>query len=209
MISTRVSIQWPPATAREPTNTMVLMSRGNKFVDLRPFKVSDITFPFEWAFFGTKVARGKNRSMYTHEFDSRNVTGELDIAPDIGTFSTLPNGDSKEEGEMLNVETGSVQSYVEIWHDLEIHVPRGFQKSCVVLDVNDGHIKGRFIRVGEFAQGILFHNSISCVRAKFVNNKWECLTSVGRDVFPFDFDGEADEQVKISQYKWVCIECNV
>lgn len=212
MISTRVSIQWPPSEAHEPTDTMVLMSRGNKFVDLRPFKVSNRSFPFEWAFFGAKVALGENRHMYTHEFDSRQVLEGCDVAPDIGEFSTLPNGDAKEHGEMLNVETGNVQPYVEIWHDLQDYTPNEFQNRCVVLDVNEGdNFKGRFIRVGEWVQGIIFHNGISCLRAKFVNNKWDFLIGTGSesDIFPLNFDGKSDEEVQIKQFKWLCIECSV
>ncbi|ODV94330.1 hypothetical protein PACTADRAFT_86518 [Pachysolen tannophilus NRRL Y-2460] len=242
VVSKRVSIQWPPEDASEPTTTMVFTAPSDKFVDLRPLKIpqteKEEKFPFEWAIVGYEQVLPENKIQFHHTMDSRLVNEiyyakknnlllpSTEDTPDIGHFTTLPNGDKREDGEMLNIATGKIQPYIEIWRSLDLTratpdspIAASEQQDvptvkCIVLEVNDDIYEGRFIIIGNWAQGILnnkktdynenYSSSMSCIRVYFRNNKWEPLVEYGIDIekFPVGFTG------KIGDYQgiWKCIE---
>jgi hypothetical protein len=56
LVSTRVSLAWPPEPAREVTDTLVLSGRSGYFVDLRIFIEGSHVGEIEWATAGVKTA---------------------------------------------------------------------------------------------------------------------------------------------------------
>uniref|UniRef100_A0A915CR47 Uncharacterized protein n=1 Tax=Ditylenchus dipsaci TaxID=166011 RepID=A0A915CR47_9BILA len=72
VFSTRISIQWPPAPAQEPTKTYVMTSpKDQHFVDLRPYlsntlPVAKTSFPFEWSMSGTEEELENGNIMFHH-----------------------------------------------------------------------------------------------------------------------------------------------
>lgn len=57
---------------------------------------------------------------FTHPYDSHYVAGQEEGAPDIGTFTRLPNGDDLETGVMPAPHLdGKIMPYEEIWHELD------------------------------------------------------------------------------------------
>lgn len=72
----------------------------------------------------------KPRARFTNHLDSHqpdldpsHQDPESDLTSDEGDFETLPSGDTRETGSMLNSETGLVQPYEEIWSS--VYVPPG------------------------------------------------------------------------------------
>ncbi|PWY69424.1 hypothetical protein BO83DRAFT_428755 [Aspergillus eucalypticola CBS 122712] len=114
-LSTRISIRWVPEPAFENTDTIV-MSVAGWYVDLRVDKASG---NIDWAIAGQRVVddADSSRVSFTHELDSRNSFD----AVDCGTFSTLPNGDDLEKGEMPRADLpGSpIAEYEEVWRELK------------------------------------------------------------------------------------------
>lgn len=54
MVSTRISLAWPPLGADELTDTLVLTGRSGAFVDLRVFVRGEHTGEIDWATAGRK-----------------------------------------------------------------------------------------------------------------------------------------------------------
>ncbi|KAH3659976.1 hypothetical protein OGAPHI_007181 [Ogataea philodendri] len=140
-ISTRLSIAWDSAPEpAEATDTLILNSPKDKFVDVRPLIKSDLAFPFEWAFAGEAklLAADGSKLEFSHDFfDSvfihewteakkRELAGQAakyplkeDISKDVGYFEKLPDGTRRETGAMLNSATGKVENYVEMWMSVD------------------------------------------------------------------------------------------
>ncbi|PYI01495.1 hypothetical protein BO78DRAFT_327462 [Aspergillus sclerotiicarbonarius CBS 121057] len=114
-LSTRISLRWVPEPAFENTDTIV-MSVAGWYVDLRVDKESG---GIDWAIAGQRVVDNtdSSRVAFTHELDSRNSFD----AVDCGTFSSLPNGDDLEEGEMPRADLPGcpMTQYEEVWRELK------------------------------------------------------------------------------------------
>ncbi|CAK7230865.1 hypothetical protein SEUCBS140593_007731 [Sporothrix eucalyptigena] len=119
-LSTRISIRWGDDAASEPTTTLV-MGVGGYFMDLRVNKADNSV---DWAFAGLRetVSQEPLHCRWHHIIDSRNV-----FAPDEGSFTTLPNGDSLEVGSMPCPEKhGAVTPYEEVWRTLSSGSEKGW-----------------------------------------------------------------------------------
>jgi Protein HRI1 len=156
-----------PDRAKEPTSTLVLMSRNLHFVDLRilkPLNPSEPDLPneggpnsrLEWAFSG--VAKytelpGCVHAEWSHEIDSR----ANDPDKDEGDLIPQHDGSVLEIGRMVNPATGKMTEYEEVWADLEVEViGEDSQRISIVIAVVDDlrGIKGKIVRVGQWCQGI-------------------------------------------------------
>lgn len=144
MMSKRLSIQWPPEEASENTETMVVYSKDDHFVDIRVFKTSYPTInenpdletfknTFEWTMTGDEISLEPELPdtyvlQFTHEIDSLAIMKSIETKtpleqcandPDMGTFWKVPGSqDRKETGHMVNPATGKDQEYVEYWRSL-------------------------------------------------------------------------------------------
>lgn len=144
MLSKRLSIQWPPESAGEDTETMVIYSKQDHFVDIRVYKsqypvinetpdLQAFKNTFEWTMIGDEIPLEPTDPntyvlKFTHEIDSLAIVKSIEqgkpleqclTEPDVGTFSKLPGTeDRKETGHMINPATGKDQNYIEIWRSL-------------------------------------------------------------------------------------------
>lgn len=157
--STRISIQWGQNEPSEPTDTLVLTSPGNHYVDVRLFKKDHSP---QWVFTGKVIesvnSDGEQVQTFTHEVDSTNQE-----IMDSGIFKLLENGDEKETGRMKNPETGKEDDYIEIWRQLDptqrepvraSSVSSGTKSFVLTKTDSEGSITGKFIRIGSWAQGV-------------------------------------------------------
>ncbi|GLB44103.1 putative protein HRI1 [Lyophyllum shimeji] len=117
--SFRLSMRWLLEEASEPTSTIVLTgAKTGVFLDTRFIKGSS---DLDWAFAGYRSTDpGALLMLYSsldniHEIDSRT----MDPAEDSGRNTTLPDGTTLEEGEMVNPDTGKMTPFEEIWRDEE------------------------------------------------------------------------------------------
>lgn len=217
--STRISIQWPPEEALEHSVTMVSSVPSGKFVDLRSLKdpktEEELKFPFEWAIIGYSTQLGGGKTQFSHEIDSRVANAKLeclkegkkykdeDDVPDIGLFSTLPDGDRREDGEMLNTATGKILPYIEIWRTIDGDLTTPTELARLSPEKNNDTIKyalfeidtdlyeGLYITIGKWGQGILnrkkvedpkaIDSTISCIRTF----EGKLILSYGIDVDQF------------------------
>ncbi|KAK6459729.1 uncharacterized protein RJT20DRAFT_132847 [Scheffersomyces xylosifermentans] len=139
VISTRVSLQWPPEAPEELSHTMAFTSPGNNYVDVRIFKdkypykqtkgarIPHFEDVFQWCLAGEEQPipnSGKIR--FVNHIDTLAIskslrTGKpLELGEDVGDFSIIEGSeDRKETGVMVNPDTNKVQNYVEIWRSLD------------------------------------------------------------------------------------------
>lgn len=161
LISLRVSLRFLPAPPTEPTDTLVLNAGGLKslYTDFRPLRGTPGSC--DWALSGAKEDLGGGRARWTRIIDSRRAPRapgdkgpNAPVEADEGMCERLENGDELERGEMLNPETGRIESYEEVWRDEE--VPSGARVMLAVLPRSEGEgtVKGVWIRVGRWCQGV-------------------------------------------------------
>ncbi|PKY00143.1 hypothetical protein P168DRAFT_285653 [Aspergillus campestris IBT 28561] len=143
-LSTRISISWPPSSPSEPTDTLVLSVNG-WYVDLR---VDKATGGLDWAIAGERLVDENDSSVvrFTHALDSHGAFSTADC----GTFSTLPNGDDLEVGEMprADVPGAPVCAYEEVWRTLVPPVGAEGEGHCVswVLEGRKKIVGGELVR---------------------------------------------------------------
>jgi hypothetical protein len=178
-ISVRRGIARGFDAAYEDTSTLVLTSRGRRFVDIR-FALGDSPTAGDsyWAFAGTsevsfpsagrKGQPGGNdggemveipymaHCVWKHEMDSK---GSNDA--DEGDMYLLGNGQCVEVGVSTSGPTGKLQMYKEYWEAVEM----GDDASCVVArtEQRTGLEKGvgMVIKVGSHCQAIFQRQSMS------------------------------------------------
>lgn len=241
-LSRRISIQWLPDNAEEETSTMVITSPENRFVDIRIYKskfpckkgsqenFSDI---FEWCMTGTEESiKGSSKVVFHHEIDSHEIAESIRTStpikdcrggPDVGDFSVIEGStDRKETGTMKNPKTNELQDYIEIWRSLDpvknspdneaIQTADTDFTPWFVLKATGSKSNGLLIRVGNWIQGILYHEAdkispLSVVRAFYIakENRWNYLIDFGKDEFPIDFRGQINLTIVKSQ-SWTCLE---
>ncbi|ORY92580.1 hypothetical protein BCR35DRAFT_348952 [Leucosporidium creatinivorum] len=128
LVSTRVSLAWPPAAPFEDTDTLVIQGRTGFFLDLRIFISGPRVGEIDWASAGVKTflpdSTPENpKAVFDANIDSRRPPPNPSSPsptdpplPDEGSFTTLPNGDVLETGSMSNPDAdGAVQPYEEVW----------------------------------------------------------------------------------------------
>jgi len=178
-VTHRISIRFPPQPASERTSTLVLNSGGttNLFTDFRPLLDGQ---GCEWVFAGVKRFLDDGRCVWDHLVDNRSIGTGGEAVPDIGRCQMLANGDELETGEMLNPETGKVEAYEEVWRDAK--VPVGTQVLVLQLQrryVYATDVRGIFVRIGGWAQGVVRSNDgVTARRWKF-ENAWQEVATYG------------------------------
>jgi hypothetical protein len=239
MLSTRVSIQWPPEPVGEDTKTVVITTPDNHFVDLRvylehyPYRIQtseEFENVFQWCSCGVeRPIANSNKIEFCQEINSiaiwKSIRANeplLPPEPDIGEFSSIPNSeDRKEVGTMTNPATGKQQLYVEIWRSLdpdkhthEYEVPqlsRPIVNEIFTLVVSSVGYSGKLVRVGNWAQGIIYNKSnketpLHVIQSHY-DGSWNTLLAYGAtELFPVAFNGIINDTVRINHLEWKCIE---
>lgn len=178
-ISVRKYIKWGDEPEGENTNTLVLTSRSNHFVDIRIFHPTTPDQPplpddpsdssaisrLEWAFAGTlsstpaKLSRTGEilkpaHTIWNHWIDSTTTNP----VKDEGDMYPQSDGTVLEYGSMPHLKTGKVTKYEECWEDVEPALV-GDEEEFVswVLTCGDPELEtiGMLIRIGEVIQGIV------------------------------------------------------
>jgi hypothetical protein len=220
--STRISLQWPPAEPQETTDTLVLTSHNNHFVDIRitkPFGATGTEKDIDWIITGVECPiEGTSKIEFKHEINSHLALNHGE-AYDIGDFSTRKDGDRDETGVMTNLATGTIEPYVEVWRSIDPNTstPENYKReikeeseaSCVVYHLEQDGWLGQMVRIGNFAQGAILDkakNQLSCVRW-FYKSQWDVVFQSGSDVdkIPLGEDREGAE-VTSGGIKWVVLE---
>ncbi|RCK57384.1 hypothetical protein Cantr_06092 [Candida viswanathii] len=234
VVSTRVSIQWPPEEPQELTNTLALTTPGNNYVDIRVFKTKypyattitneNFSEVFEFALAGTEVPLDQGRIKFDNSISSMALAESISTAnpividSDIGTFSAYGE-DRKETGEMKNSK-GVVAPYIEIWRSLDPlkHAPsqevrEGEEQEVPAFALELVGGLGKLVRVGNWIQGIVQEDrTIHVIRSWYDEEKggWKNLIEFGKfDIFPIGFNGAVDDVTSASDdWQWRCIEKN-
>lgn len=230
--SIRVSIQWPPAEEYENTETLVLLSNEQHFVDIR---FRDDIDRIDWILTGKEYdIPNTNKIEFQHEINT-NVPGFHGGEFDVGNFNSIPNTDDREEtGEMMNPQTRKVQPYREVWRSIDplkstfenfvredsnsdVKVP------CVVLKVVQKpgvNYIGTVVRLGNFLQGALLNKdteTYNCAQYYLEDGKWEHhldATEVGKDgsdddivpSIPFEIN---ENLIELDGVEWEVVESNL
>ncbi|VUG16827.1 DEBR0S1_26632g1_1 [Brettanomyces bruxellensis] len=165
------------------------------------------------------------------ETDMDHFHARSDIPIDCGTFKTLDNGVREETGKMKNESTGNFESYIEHWITLDplkstptnmlpLQVVQDGSLNYALFDIleNKQNFEGRFIRLGVWAQGLLWDKKnlefpISIVRLHLNNKNWDIIISFGRRV-PFfkslaSTEVHNGEIVKNFDVIWTCLEAGI
>ncbi|GAA5860019.1 hypothetical protein JCM1840_001843 [Sporobolomyces johnsonii] len=176
LVSTRISIRWPPAPPTDHQAVCVIQGRSGFFLDLRLRRtighdLEEKDCEVAWATAGwkellpAKAEEGQehNRARFTPIIDSRRPLASSSTAPlsedqpDEGTFTPLPNGDVLETGSMLNPDTGLVQDYEEIWRRLPLQAGRETGEVGVIileLESRSTRVRAFLGRVGDYEIGM-------------------------------------------------------
>lgn len=228
VISTRVSIQWPPAEPEELTSTLAFTTPNDNYVDIRIFKsfypyISKINKDdkfqevFQWCIAGKEIPLDNGRIKFDNVISSvalheSLILGDpLVIDSDIGTFSEY-GLDRKETGEMKN-DNGVVSPYIEIWRSLDPlkHTPNKEVREDE--ENNDANIPifalelinglGRLVRIGNWIQGVIQDkDTVHVIRCWYDvdEQKWVNVIEFGEfDKFPIEFDGKVDDIITVDK----------
>lgn len=235
----RTSLHWPESESvpsPEQTNTLAITTPNGSYVDIRPYKPEVVeanpslkSFPFQWAFAGQEIVvsedplkvqftRAVADSIFIEEYCrccERNLPlpKESDIPVDLGTFFTRSDGTIEETGKLLNPSTSNVETYIELWSIVD----PVYSNKVILLDVLDNsRYKGRFIRLGNWSQGLLWdkqspQSPMSIIRSTFKKGKWVSLIKYGLDSCLMEGLEDLtlhEEQVVVSKdVTWICKEC--
>ncbi|CAN6637373.1 hypothetical protein TRVA0_016S01398 [Trichomonascus vanleenenianus] len=226
-ISTRVSIQWGIDPPSEPTDTLVITSPGEHFVDIRKLK-SEGEFPYDWVFCGQVIHGKNNKVRFTHDIDSRVLQGHKS-AQDIGYSTPLNNGDELENTYMEN-DNGESTPVIEIWRPLNPSIAPTYTPTytnplvdgsniavCVMATIAGQDLKnGKVVRVGNWMQGILetstgktIMEKLSFIRAYYNGSEWVKVIEFGDNAseIPVTFDGlVVGDEVDVNSVKWGVVE---
>ena len=171
-VSIRISLRWLPDAASEPTDTLVF-GVGDYYIDLRVLKSNT---SIDWALAGERqiictdpsmvsLTSSASPSYYNNNANQSRksavrvrVVSTLDSQgmsePDIGDFTTLPNGDELETGKMPCPERGmEITEYEEVWR--EIPPLSGSKRAWILESVGEGRkvflgrIGGGYMALGD------------------------------------------------------------
>ncbi|CAK4030470.1 Hypothetical predicted protein [Lecanosticta acicola] len=204
-VSTRQWIKWEGEQSSEPTNTLVVTSAGNRFVDIRVKKYDPNSgvhdFPgiqglhqLDWAFAGTSSSERKQgehfqtHSKWFHWIDSNSA--HPDEFKDEGTMIPDSSGRVLEHGTMIHPVKGEMTPYTECWLDAPLkktaEQDQGIWNAVLVLDEPEKMRRGMVIRVGQVCQGILREGARFTVEqwTWAVEGGWKRLTRMGDDFLP-------------------------
>jgi len=231
-ISIREYIRWPPASASEPTSTVVLTSPERRFVDVRIIPDgggpgpsgsgsgrSSSSSSLDWAIAGTSSRSGpdggRQSAVWNHWVDSR-TTGPM---RDEAEVEPRADGSEREWGRMLNPDTGLEAEYEEVWRSEELVAAAG---GCVVLQTEEDGARGErgvVMRLGQYCQGILrVGEEITVERWVWSEGggAWERVARFGEDQLPAQAhvlvdreDGwEVGGEVECSGRVWKVVEAS-
>ncbi|KAF2644943.1 hypothetical protein P280DRAFT_390734 [Massarina eburnea CBS 473.64] len=170
----------------------------------------------EWAFSGTSYshvmtdpfaaragAHGPNggervwagpvkAARWTHWVDSRIdvMTPAIQIPPDTGVMFPINDVQTLEHGAAPSVNTRKMQSYEEMWTDLEIEAcwPKT-TKVNIVMRIEAPELRGVAIRLGRYAQAIMMQGVYPTVE------RWEYTKIVRTDADRDSIMDEGDDQM--------------
>lgn len=224
--STRLLLQWPPGPSYENTDTLVLVSNNDHFVDIRILKTKSLTkdSPIDWILTGKEYSiPNTNKIEFQHEINT-NVPGCFGGDYDSGEFRDLGQ-DREEIGEMMNPETKKVQPYREVWRSIDPlkstpdeYVREGPEGSkgvpCVVLKVKTEGYFGSVVRLGNFLQGAILNKSNGKYSAKRYylgpEKKWSPVLDYGDDIDTIPVDIKVGEKsIKLGNIEWELVESNL
>lgn len=232
LVSTRLSLAWPPSPPSETTNTLVLTGRTGTFLDLRVFISGSRRGAIDWATAGEKSYLpdstpgpspphpppfSSNLSSSEHPkaqfvalLDNRSPsssTPSIPPPPDEGLFTALPNGDVLETGSMANPDAGgAVQLYEEVWRRYEIDED---VRSVFLQSVEGNFWVGRIgeheIGMGEVGEGF------AAWRWERRQGEWEEVYAIGEvGVLPrIPEEGIVEEQgerIELGGRSWIVRE---
>ncbi|KWU46253.1 hypothetical protein RHOSPDRAFT_32251 [Rhodotorula sp. JG-1b] len=129
------------------------------------------------------------RARFTAVFDSHRLHPETsdghepasgdeadDDPPDEGSFSTLPNDDVLERGEMRRPETGEITPYEERWRRLPLTRDQDAPVRVVMLESTDGGDKAFLGRVGDFEVAIARRgDQVEAIVRRLDGTAWETI----------------------------------
>ncbi|GAA5923207.1 hypothetical protein JCM1841_005930 [Sporobolomyces salmonicolor] len=236
LVSTRISIRWPPAPPTDDQAVCVIQGRSGFFLDLRITRTveqgsGEKDCEVTWATAGWKEvlpARGEEgqehvRARFTPVIDSRRPLAsspstappseDTSAEPDEGTFTPLPNGDVLETGSMLNPDTGLVQEYEEIWRRWPLQAGKGKGKVEVII-LESRSTRGRAFlgRVGDYEIGMEdAERGFGVVRRVRREGEWEtvCCNEAGLGLPAVPLEMAAWEQgstVELGGRIWEVVE---
>ncbi|GJN89128.1 hypothetical protein Rhopal_002102-T1 [Rhodotorula paludigena] len=207
LVSTRVSLRWPPGPAAELEDVLVIQGRSGFFLDLRTRRTSSQLVPgeggrstpstqdaqVEWATAGWKVLlppeTGENhpRTRFDAVIDSRrsssHPTSDDRPASDEGSFETLPDGDVLEHGVMLRPETGNSAPYEEVWRRLPLARDRQPPRILILEARDDQRHEHAFLgRVGDYELGLLDGPAGFGVVRRELNEEGEWVTVASNEL---------------------------
>lgn len=113
----------------------------------------------DWAFAGVSTttkaaaANGPAHTVWSHWIDSQSSDPE----PDEGDMYEYDDGDTLECGQNVDVKTGEVKKYEELWGDIRLQpVGPDQEHICVVLKAEDtaSRTRAMVVRVGDWCQGM-------------------------------------------------------
>ncbi|GAA5981869.1 hypothetical protein JCM10908_004644 [Rhodotorula pacifica] len=237
LVSERAYIDWlpagEPAVRDEDERVIVIQGRTGFYLDVRCRRgESGAGDTLTWATAGWKtfqpVEEGQDpRARFTAIFDSNRLqpgsasaachvdTAAPDDPPDEGSFSTLPNGDVLERGEMRRPETGIVTPYEELWRRLPLTCGDGSAPARVLMlesvepDPNEKTFCGR---VGDWEVGIARHGAgVRAQVQRFDGGGWTTLSQTAGAGLPlphldFEVAAQPDEEITIGGRRWKVIE---
>ncbi|QPG73178.1 hypothetical protein FOA43_000484 [Brettanomyces nanus] len=154
-----------------------------------------------------------------------------EIPVDCGRFVTLSSGIREETGEMMNEHTKKVEPYIEHWVSVDplnskpnnmIQLDDDstdnvrFKSTLFDIEVEEKY-EGRFIRLGAWAQGLIWDKSnidcpISVIRRHQNGSKWITILQFGDCISKLK--GLEEEPVKEGvttikdDVRWTCKESN-
>lgn len=207
VFSTRVSMKWSKdKEPTETTSTWVFTASNGEFVDIR---IDVASKEPQWLITGKEVEiPTKTGYEFSVEFQHQLDSLGGDSGADVGNFTSLPDGDRLEAGEMFNHDIGEVMGYEEVWRSLDpvnstptqLVRENGGAIASSVWEFLEGHgtKSGKFITIESFGQGVVYYaGQYQCVRlfgGKIVYQYGEDAPAIFAK-FTNDLDGKSD-------FKW-------
>ncbi|KAI5782670.1 hypothetical protein EDC01DRAFT_221973 [Geopyxis carbonaria] len=173
LILTRLYFRLLPALAEEPSSTLLLVTPGSRFVDIRLSRTQPTTLL--WGSSGTYY-RTSTSGLRGHSIDSRTTRPESHYH----VLRTQANGDIHQSGE----RSTDGRPYEEVWRASAV-TPR----VVVVLALRSGKGKGAVgcvVRVGGWCQGIVKVGGDTTVERwmRGADVRWKRVARVGKEVVP-------------------------
>ncbi|KAA8904867.1 hypothetical protein FN846DRAFT_907599 [Sphaerosporella brunnea] len=180
LILTRLYHRWIPRLAKEPTSTLMLITPGNRFLDLR-FSRSSAAPPLLLHGTSGQYIRTATSGLRAYSVDT--LCGQ----PQNQLHSLLmqENGDLLESGVLCDPSDGAEKRYEAAWRLCEA-TPR--IAVVMLLRGRGGDVVGVIVRVGGWCQGLLAEagdvTAERWVRAEDGQRQWARVLKAGNGWLP-------------------------